>query len=393
MRVLFFALDIDLSLPRGDSIHAFSLASALARAGNPVHMVVGSAKGAVSSEAFEVSVHPDGGDFRILLHAQQVARRFRPDVIYERRFSPKISAAVSIMTRKPYVVEYNGIVDEEAAMQGRPIPRTRRWRFKASLRMSMLRRAAAVVTVTERLREVVVSEYGVRSSRAFLVENGVDPGLFRPIDRVVAREILGLDPGPIVCFVGNLVGWQGIEVLLEAIKTLHDSVRVILVGDGPDRQQLVDHAKRLNVLARVEFIGSVPHDRVPLYIAASDVCVAPFTAQRNERSGVSPLKLYEYIACARPVVVTGIAGARELVESTGSGIVVPPDDPGALGDAIHRMLQDPTFIAAANRAGEIVRRERSWDSVAASVTRVLRIVTDSQRQPNDSISRDARGQT
>src|SRR2546425_5401062 len=204
MRILFFALDIDLSLPRGDSIHAFSLASALARAGHPVHMVVGSAKDAVGSQGFELSIHPDESDFRILLYAQQVARRFRPDVIYERRFSPKISAAVSMMIRKPYVVEYNGIVDEEAAMQGRPIPRTPRWRVKASLPKSMLRRAAAGVTGTGRLRGVGGSGYGVRASRAFLVENGVDPGLFRPIDKIVAREILGFHPGGIVCFVGHL---------------------------------------------------------------------------------------------------------------------------------------------------------------------------------------------
>jgi len=392
MRILFFALDIDLSLPRGDSIHAFSLASALARAGHPVHMVVGSAKGAVSADGFEFSVRPDEGDFRVLRHAQQVVRRFRPDVIYERRFSPKISAALSLLIRKPYVVEYNGILDEEAAIQGRPIPVTPRWRLKASLRMFMLRRAAAVVTVTERLREIVVSEYGVRASRVFLVENGVDPGLFRPMDRIVAREALGLRAGPVVCFVGNLVGWQGIGVLLEAIKTIHESVRVILVGDGPDKQQLVDRARRLEVLAKVEFIGSVPHGSVPLYIAASDVCVAPFTARRNERSGVSPLKLYEYIACARPVVVSGIAGARELVERTGCGMVVPPDDPRALGSAIDQVLQDPTFVAAAKRAGETVRRERSWDSVAASVSRVLRSVTDAHKLPTDSIIREGPGQ-
>src|SRR2546426_12453236 len=152
MRILFFALDIDLSLPRGDSIHAFSLASALARAGHPVHMVVGSAKDAVGSEGFEVSVHPDESDFRILLYAQQVARRFRPDVIYERRFSPKISAAVSMMIRKPYVVEHNGIVDEEAGMQGGALPRTARWRVNASPRMSMLRAARAVVTRGRRRR-------------------------------------------------------------------------------------------------------------------------------------------------------------------------------------------------------------------------------------------------
>lgn len=378
MRILFCALDIDLSRPRGDSIHAFSLASALARAGHQVHLVVGSMTGACSSDGFEVSVRPNDGDLRTLLYMQQVAARFRPDVIYERRFSPKISAGLSVVTRRPYVVEYNGIVDEEAAMQGRPIPLSPSGRLKALLRISMLRRAAAVIAVTERLREMVVREYGVRSSRVFLVENGVDPSLFRPIDRDVAREALGLRAGPAVCFVGNLVGWQGIGVLLEAIPTLPDSVHVILVGDGPDRQSLFDRARRLNLLGRVDFIGSVPHDRVPFYIAASDVCVAPFIAKRNQRSGVSPLKLYEYMACARPVVVTGIAGARELVERTGSGIVVPPDDPGALGRGIQQVLQDPTFLAAASRGAEIVKQERSWDIVAAMVTRVLNWVADAR---------------
>src|SRR3989442_12629094 len=95
MRILFFALDIDLSLPRGDSIHAFSLASALARAGHAVHIAAGSAKQAGGSAGFELSIHPDETDFRILLYAQQVARRFRPDANSKRRGSPKISAAGS----------------------------------------------------------------------------------------------------------------------------------------------------------------------------------------------------------------------------------------------------------------------------------------------------------
>ncbi len=400
MRILFLALDIDLSCEQGDSIHALSLARSLLRSGNRVHLIVGADRAGIPSDGLEISVCPKGQHFAVLQHAYRVARRFRPDVIYERRFSPKVSAALSLALHRPYVVEINGLVEAEAAMQGRPLSEGPVARLKASLRKLTMRRAAAVVTVTEGLRDVIVQEYGVAPTKVFTVENGVDATLFRPMDRSEARVALGLAGGQIICFVGNLAAWQGLRVVLDALLNTPGSVRLLIVGDGRERQNLTDYARALGLLNRVEFVGRVPHDEVPLYMAAADVCVVPFTSRTSaskssslmmDRAGRSPLKLYEYLASARPVVLTAVAGARKLVEVTGSGMVVPPDEPMTFGRAIRQVLENPSFALAANRASEIVRRDHSWDAVASAVGRVLATVTDESVYPTYSTAREGHG--
>ncbi len=389
MRILFLALDIDLNRQRGDSVHALSLAKALARVGNRVHLVVGAVGDQLTVPGLEFSVRPSGGDFSTVRYVWRLSRRFGPDVIYERRFSPKISAAVSVLSRRPYVVEVNGLADEEAAMQGRPLGNTPGRRFKANIRSLLLRHAAAVVAVAPGLSDAVVSEYGVSERRVFTIENGVDERLFQPMDCAQARAMLKQGAGTIICFVGNLVAWQGIPGLLYAMQRVPGSVRLLIVGDGPDRQRIVDLVGALKLSNRVEFVGNVPHSKVPQYIAASDVCVAPFTAQRNLNSGVSALKMFEYLACARPVVVSAIPGARELVETTGAGVVVPPDQPEALGQAIERVVKDPAYGVAANRASDMVRRVHSWDAVADSVIRVLATAATRPALPLDYLHREA----
>lgn len=375
MRILFQALDVDLGANRGDSIHTRNLAVGLVRGGHRVHLVSGAATSGVVLPGVELTIRPEGGDLKVIAHVRRVALKFHPEVIYERRFSPKIAAALSFLIHRPYVVEYNGIAVEEAAMQGRPLKRGPVPRVRAAIRVRLLRRADAVVTVTPGLRDIVAREYGVPIPKISVIENGVDPALFQPSDRSGARSGLGLQKGPLVCFVGNLVRWQGLEALVVALKGISADVQCVIVGGGGEKPHLLQQAKALGIDDRIKFVGNVPHDLVPAYIAAADVCVAPFSYQRNARSGVSALKLYEYLACGRPVVVTAIPGARELVEGTGCGIVVPPDDSTALGSAIVRVIENPSFERAAIRASEQVRRDRSWDRVAKDVARVLAIAT------------------
>jgi len=367
MDVLFLALDVDLRMNRGDAIHTKALAASWARAGHRVHLVVGGDGADSRIPGMEVSVRPGTADLPTLASVKEVARSFKPNVIYERRFSPKISMTLSTLTGTPFAVEYNGIVDEEAAMQGRPLPKTPARRLKTAVRIRMLRRAAAVVTVTQGLREIVIERYGVDPERVFVVENGVDPELFRPLDPAEARAVLGLPPGPLACYVGNLVRWQGLDTLLEAMNELPSSYRLVLVGDGPSRAHLVRQVEKQGLGGRVHFAGIVPHDQVLLYIAAADVCAASFSSERNVRSGVSALKVLEYLACARPIVVTAIPGAVELVETYRCGLVVPPEDPHAFGAALAQVREGPSFRAAALRASEFVRRERTWDRTAGRV--------------------------
>ena len=130
-------------------------------------------------------------------------------MIYERRFSPKISASVAALLGIPHVVEINGIPEEEAAMQDRPPGSGAGARLKKRARYQLLRRAsAAIVAVTEGLRTRVTAECGVSPARTYVVPNGVDPDLFRPQDQAEARRAMSLPSEPTVCFVGNLVRWQ-----------------------------------------------------------------------------------------------------------------------------------------------------------------------------------------
>ncbi len=91
------------------------------------------------------------------------------------------------------------------------------------------------------------------------------------------------------------------------------------------------------------------------------------------RAELSPLKLYEYLACARPVVVSDIPGVSDLVRGAGAGVVVPPDDPEALGEGIVNILADPEAAEAMGARGrEAVLEGYTWDHTAAKVEAILR---------------------
>jgi glycosyltransferase involved in cell wall biosynthesis len=177
-------------------------------------------------------------------------------------------------------------------------------------------------------------EQGVRAGlrldgRTVVVPNGVDTERFAPGDRWAARARLGLDEKPLAVCVGRLSRQKGQDVLLDAWSAVGDRVpgaRLALVGDGPDREEL-----RLRAPDEIMFPGRA--DPLDWYVAA-DVVVLP---SRWEGMALVPL---EAAACARSVVVTDVAGAREAVPPTARGAVVPAADPGALAAAVAVRLGD-----------------------------------------------------
>ncbi|MGP4045616.1 glycosyltransferase family 4 protein [Streptomyces sp. 2A115] len=170
-----------------------------------------------------------------------------------------------------------------------------------------------------------------------VVPNGVDTRRFRP-EGSSARS----GEGPLVVCVGRLCRQKGQDVLLEAWPEVARRVpgaRLVLVGDGPDADRLRSAAP-----ASVEFAGAAPHAG-PWYRAA-DVVVLP---SRWEGMALAPL---EAMACARPVVVTDVDGAREsLPPGHPSHCLVPPEDPDALARALTALLRDEQLRAALGAQG------------------------------------------
>lgn len=375
MNILFLALDIDLGMPRGDAIHVREITHALAARGHRVRLVTATPPERVPFIDPDVdhARRPEEGDWSILRACRRLAVETRCEVIYERRLSPKISYALSRLLGVPFVVELNG-VEEEAAMQGRA-DESPLGPWKARVRNRMLRRADAIVAVTPQLADIAKKRLGIDPARIDTVPNGVDTERFRPSDASSARQALGLEERPRIGFVGNLVPWQGVEFAIRALPDVlrrNGEARFALVGDGISRSFLEGEATKLGVESQISFLGHIPYERVPLHIASFTVCVAPFVRRRNEDAGLSPLKMYEYMACGRPVVASDLPGVRETIARSGGGLVVPPEDPAALADAISRLLADASLAEAMGRHGrDYAVAECSWAHSAQRIDHVL----------------------
>lgn len=216
------------------------------------------------------------------------------------------------------------------------------------------RLAHRVLTITPGLKATVERRYRVPPGKVSVLPGGTDPEVIRPLDSAGCRRTLGLpSDGPVVLFLGILYPHQGVQTLLSAmpgIRERHPGARLVIVGDGPARPSLQAQAQALDLVGSVAFVGRVPYEQVPLYLGASDCCVAPFTAQRGE---TSPLKLFDYMAAGRPVVASVIPAIADLIEVSGAIVPVPPDDPPRLAQEVSSLLADSV---RRQRLGESGRR-------------------------------------
>jgi glycosyltransferase involved in cell wall biosynthesis len=225
--------------------------------------------------------------------------------------------------------------------------------------------ADAVVTIAEAMRDQIVAR-GIEPDKVFVVPNGVDAARFtpRPPDPTL-RQRHGLR-GFVFGYVSNLDHpRENQELLIEAAVRLRGKGReatCLLVGDGARRIELEAIARRLGAGLTVVFAGAVPHAEVQAYYAALDAFVVP---RRDERASryVTPLKPYEAMAMARPLVVADLPALREVAAPEERGLAFAPGDVAALVGCLERLAASPELGRALGEAGRAwVVRERAWEA-------------------------------
>jgi glycosyltransferase involved in cell wall biosynthesis len=226
------------------------------------------------------------------------------------------------------------------------------------------RRAGASIGVSaalvQRLREI-----GLDASRLHVMRNGVDLGRFRLLDPQRMRSELGLQGEPVLLTVGNLHEHKGQRLTLEAfarLKVHRPGARLVIVGQGPDREWLVRRAAELGVADAVTLAGAVPQDDLPRWYNAADLLVLA-----SSREGW-PNVLLESMACGTPVVATAVGGVPEIVQTSVAGRIVPERNAASLAMAVDALLR--------NRAGrERVRHYAegfSWDRTSGDQLALFR---------------------
>jgi glycosyltransferase involved in cell wall biosynthesis len=198
--------------------------------------------------------------------------------------------------------------------------------------------------------------------RVHLLPNGVDPARFAP----GTPPALPASEHFTVGFVGTLKPWHGVEHLLSAAALLRDSnvpVRILIVGDGPQRAALEQQAATLRLHEHVVFTGAVAPAAIPGLLRSMHVAVAPYPPL--DEFYFSPLKLYEYLAAGVPTVASRIGQIAELISHEHTGLLYPPGDISALAAALKRLSTDTALRTRLAHAGRIfVGRNHSWNSVA-----------------------------
>lgn len=210
-----------------------------------------------------------------------------------------------------------------------------------------VRRADRVIAISHALADFVREVEGVTPPRLVTVHYGLAPHEYPPGARAEARAAWGVEAGaPVVGFFGRLIEQKGVDVLLRAFAHVHEgypAARLVIVGDGTLRPALAAQAQALGLSDAVIFAGWAP-DAARL-MPGADVIVMP---SRWEGFGLVAL---EAMSAARPLVASRVSALPEIVDDLKTGLLVPPDRPGALAQALEGLLADPVWAAALGSAG------------------------------------------
>ena len=293
----------------------------------------------------------------------------RPDFIYE-RYSLFGYAGLELAERLgvPLLLEVNApLVEEQQKYRILVLKET-----AETVEQRLFQRADAIFVVSQALADYATA-LGAAPERVNVLPNAVSPDRFDPLisgDAVRARY--GLDGKKVVGFVGSLKLWHDIDTLVDAATQLYkqdESVRLLVVGDGPRLTDL----QAMNA-PYIVTTGAVEHDEVPSYLAACDVVAVPYS--QHEDQYFSPLKLFEAMAMAKPVVGARIGQVQEVVRDGVSGRLYVPDDATDLAGKLREVLDLPDRGAAMGDAGrQQVLDNHTWVENARRIETVASRLT------------------
>ena len=229
--------------------------------------------------------------------------------------------------------------------------------------------ADLVVTLGEAMREEIMAR-GVPAEKILIVPNAVSQEFLKPLpDAAALRHALGIDPDEyVVGVVSSLVPHEGIGTLLEATAILRGRrvpVRVLIVGDGPERAALQRQAAEAGLAQAAVFTGRVPAAKVRQFHALLDIFVVPRTPDRVCQL-VTPLKPVEAMASGLCVVTSQVKALTEIVKHEVTGALTIPQDPVSLADCLERLLYSPDIRRKlGDNAREWAARDRTWAHNAA----------------------------
>ena len=295
------------------------------------------------------------------------ARRHTYDIVLEKSWL--LSGYLASLCQRYGVLA--GVVENIVRVWNEPVRHPRDWphytRYWVAQKLvgRYLRRALLIIAETEELKGALTQRWQIPAPRIEVIGLGVDHGLFRPLDQADARGMFGISSeATVLLYVGVLDRTHNLTPVLEALRRVtHPSLELHIVGDGVVRRQYEEEARASG--HKVLFHGRVPHADIPQYIAAADVCLAPYdpTCFPNGQIAYATLKVPEYMACARPVASVASGHILRLIQPGISGFLFPNQTP-SWTDFL-QTLPPRAHLREMGRAAARAASQDSWEKTAA----------------------------
>jgi glycosyltransferase involved in cell wall biosynthesis len=275
-------------------------------------------------------------DLALAVTAIRQALQHRYDLVHSHEEGSAIGVGLAALLRVPHLYDMHSSLPQQLSNFAFSRSRSLRALFTV-LERFVIRRSRVIVVICPHLQETVRAIDP--SARTVLIENapGAADGPAHRSGQAV-REELGLSLStPTVLYTGTFEAYQGLDLLLAAAARVHDThpdVRVVLVGGNANQvARLREKAKSVGLEECVLLVGERPAEEIPAYLEAADVLVSPRSTGTN-----TPLKIYQYLRAARPIVATRLLTHTQVLNDEVAILTEPT--PEAFGEGIVRALTD-----------------------------------------------------
>lgn len=260
----------------------------------------------------------------------------------------------------PWILETNALYFKEAAEERKSIVLTNIARKRE---IHAYRSCDVLICVSQGLKNLIEHETGIFGEKMIVVPNGVDIDFFDPEKHSQPHSCDQI----VIGFVGHLYPWQGLDILFHAVKEVKEkdnlSYQIDIVGDGPQRTQLEQLAADLGLSSDVRFLGRVPWEEVPGYIAKFDIGYSNKVLRHSNAQYFSPIKMYEYMSMAKPVLCSNGQSDDNVIQHQRTGFLFASENIENLKNVLREV------DAARDRLpilGEMARQEailyHSWNT-------------------------------
>jgi glycosyltransferase involved in cell wall biosynthesis len=219
-----------------------------------------------------------------------------------------------------------------------------------------------------------------------VIPMGVDEQRFNKKNRISCERS---PDEPVILSVGRLVERKGLKYLIRAMKRViktYPDAKLLIGGDGPEKENLMNECSRLELEKNVEFLGFIPNEKIPQIYSSADIFVLPSIVTKSGDTEGLGVVLLEAMASGIPVIGSDIGGITDIIEDRKTGLLVKSEDPDDLAEKILFILSNKNFrLNMSTEAMNLINQKFSWDTVTKQFVEVFKNFSKNNRKQKDEI--------